>query len=547
VEIKVEETPFDLERLQREVNILLISDLHYDIKKEQSKGDWVKGETVNKCLIDSLVEQPEPGWEPDIVVVAGDLVNLNKVENYKLYFSFVDSLTKAFPNLKDAFFSTPGNHDVNRENAVSAFPYLYKFQKLYPTVEVTSSFTNNPVVDTIYTTVRQRIEEIPELDKVLVAFEEEYFKTYLQKRKQLDDDGILNPIKVDEIFSGIKTVYSRSLLGVTMVSLNSSFFCNLSQTGQDRNHLFLIRSIVDKVANHLKENGNGSIITFMHHPYYYLHESEHVAPVLLEDKDEPLNNFNKLVKRSDLILSGHMHGDLREPTFLQQNAYLVTNGTSYTTDNFEGKCYPYTYALLKINKQLGKFSMKKFRYEAICEDSLDKYAYKCISEKTLPYYKFFQRAGGPNNSVETEKVRVLHYFKNIGDKRDPHSGWRFFIYQLRMYCPGLKNDSISVLFEEEQAPHKPEIKQLRISYGEEVRIIIYIMDGLTVVPDIREILDGGRGSFQKGYLVFFSVKMELLFSGELPSVKIVENLRQTFQADVLIRKIEMVNINLLYH
>lgn len=538
--MRVEETPFNLERLQREVNILLLSDLHYDVDREKHKEEWMKGPFVNDRILESLEKDPSP-WEPDMVIVAGDLVNHNKTANYDHYTDLIGKLTHKFPNLKNAYFSTPGNHDINRENIVAVFPYLYQLQQADPLLKIDNSFTSNPVIDAIYTIARKSITTDKELAKALVKFEKEYFKTYLNEQNKLYKKT-LHPHQREELFSEIQTVYYSSILGITVLSLNTSFFCNLSQTGQDRNNLFLIRDLVGAIESKLKSIAHGPVVTFMHHPYYYLHESEHIAPVSYEVEDSQ-NNFTKLVKTSDLILSGHVHGDLHDPTLLQQYAYMITNGTSYTTDSFEGKCYPYTYALIKINKQLRKFSLRKFKYKAV-DGSGNKYAFQCINRDPCKSYPFFEREHVEETTIETEKIRVLYYFRGFYCEKI-HTSFHFFIYQLRLYNKALTDPSIDYDFQEISHPHST-VLVTSIAFQDNL-IWIYRMDNDSYVPDIIKVLSEQANGFPEKCTVYFSIKMELLFKNRTPLSEQIENLQKTFPSIVMSMKNEKVSINLLYH
>ncbi|UAY51299.1 metallophosphoesterase family protein [Ferruginibacter albus] len=430
----------DLERLMKEVNILLISDLHFDKTKFDPKTKTNLADEINAKLVSSIenLAKSNSDWQPDIVIVAGDLVNQGKAEAYDYYFSLIEKLVKSFPALKNAIFSTPGNHDINRENIVSAYQYLYSAKKNNPKLKNKNSFTSSEIVNTLYTVSQFNLDDPDKkkLKKFLSDFENEYFKTYLEKQKELETKKIINIIDKKFPYNGLKTTYIKDVLGIRIASVNSSFFCNFSGLN-DRNNLFYITDVVSKVANFLIESPY-PVITFMHHPYYYMHESEYIYPINSEN-----NNFNKLAECSDIILSGHVHGELHEPSIVYQKVYTITNGTTFTNDKIEDKCFPFTYALIKVNKQLDKFKVKKYKYNSTTLE------FEAIKNKNL-YYSFQEKNKKRKTSSELEKINIIKYLLNTISKPSGFSLNEYrneiILTQLKLYAIEVKIHKRNIFF-----------------------------------------------------------------------------------------------------
>lgn len=539
MKVPISKCPFDLERLQREVNILLISDLHYDLRKERSKPLELRGKRINKELVLSI-EGAGDDWEPDIVIVAGDLVNQNESSHYKNYFDLLGKLIRRFPNLKHCVFSTPGNHDVNRKQFLNVLPYLHS---LYGN-EVKNSYTGNQIVDMLFSVSKKELT--PDLQELLSNFENDYFSTYLQKRRELEEGRrhLLYPQDIQFPVEDIKTVYFTEILGLTLVCHNSSFFCNLSQMNSDRNNLFLIRALVEKMNSTIPKSA--PIITFMHHPFYFLHDTEHVAPTTANPAKGEFNNFIKIVDNTDIIAAGHVHGVLHDPTFLQNKAYMITNGTSFTTEDFDGKCYPYTYALIKINKQLRKFAMKKFCFQVKDGSKYTKNGYYCDAKEESNYYDFFERSDAGFTSVEMEKLRTLLHISNV-KARQTHLTYKLFVYQLGLYQDEFRFNKLKKFDITSKRLNASHVREVLIKAPAGKAACIYLIESEDYMEKLETILKDFSRTTPKNTVVYFSVKHSLLLEKGKVSLLKIETLHQYFKSLVLLSKKEKISINLLYH
>lgn len=90
---------------EEEVNILHLSDLHFEIEKSDKKVYKInekRQEKVIKSLIDTLKDdlRVPVDWKPDVVVISGDIGWTGNIVEYKKYEKiFLEPLLKGFSNL----------------------------------------------------------------------------------------------------------------------------------------------------------------------------------------------------------------------------------------------------------------------------------------------------------------------------------------------------------------------------------------------------------------------------------------------------------------
>jgi predicted MPP superfamily phosphohydrolase len=540
-ELTIRECPFDIERLQREVNILVISDLHYNIRPKENTTP-PDAEAINDRIV-SAIADAKTEWKPDVVLIAGDLVNQCRPENYPLFFDLIRKLVDCYSNLKNTIYCTPGNHDVTRPERGD-----YSVIKMLQTLR--DGKKRNPYglsrrIKNIYALARNPVLSTTLMSETMGNLEKKIFATYLAKQSLLREEY---PASMDHPVPGIFTSYTSRILGVNIVSHNTSFFCNRSDN--DRSNLFLVLDIVKKTVESIPNTG--PVISFMHHPYFFLHESEYIAPILSEEPGkEVFNCFSRVLGSSDLVISGHVHGDLQDPTFLQHHAYLITNGTSYTQDNIEGMGYPYTFALLKVNKLRRWFAMKKFIYD----HNLCSYINK--SGDHPPHFTFVERKpsgqpakpypGDPN--LYSEKLDIIDHITNLDKGSELEKEYRSMVYQLGFYENGFKIDPGQpkrFRFVEEQVDSVSAV--LIESVETKRRVIIYRVTEISVINPIQDILDDIKDDKQRDLSVkiYFSIDRKLFKDGNIVQSSTIGETCREYRNYVLCAKLESVGIDLLF-
>lgn len=416
----------DFNSLCTETNVLLISDLHYNTNR------GAECDKVNNKLVKKLCDfvSKNKNWKPHILCVCGDIIHQGKIENYKYFKELLAQLRINFPFLKYFTFTTPGNHDVDRQNIVSVFNFLYTLVYNEPKYSGKNSFTNNSVIDNIYTvsTLSKTKFNQMKLFDALQKFESQYFKTFIEKKLEIEHSPNckLTGNSKGKKFT-LETVYLTEALGIDLVSVNSSFFANFSSPMNDRNNLFLIGAIIDKLKCNLRKvqrtrnySRKFPVVTLMHHPYYYLHESEHIYAT--NNSSDLSNNFRKCADFSSLILCGHTHGELLNPSNFAQKTFVINNGSSCVLGDDQTN----TFALLKLNRVNGYFLFKSFTFK---NNSREKSTANVSSDTP---FQFVNRNKMTNldktyTSEEEQKIVILKSIKRIANKVDRE---KFISFQL---------------------------------------------------------------------------------------------------------------------
>ncbi len=92
-----------------QLQILHISDLHI------STDDKFDRNVVLNPMLERLGEDRREGFNPELVVVTGDIAYSGIKEEYELAKPFFDDLLKVLDLPDQRLLMVPGNHDVNRE------------------------------------------------------------------------------------------------------------------------------------------------------------------------------------------------------------------------------------------------------------------------------------------------------------------------------------------------------------------------------------------------------------------------------------------------
>lgn len=350
----------NFKELVRDVNFLILSDLHLDI--EHAGHAFNAYEIILRYLKD--FKEKEKSWRVDAILIVGDLVDKNKSGSYHLLQNLLQALIDMFELQPDKILFTPGNHDCDISKLSLAFPFLHA--ALGDDSIIKNAYSDSNIVNNIYTASGKELNE--EALKLLQKFESGYFAQWIQFTKK---EKYKNPVfsyERKDLSEGLNfnTFYHTNIYGVEVASVNTSFFCNFAAPSNDRNHLFLlndlIRNFKQRVMSQVQSTDKDlhrPVITMMHHPFYYLHESEHIYPIKFSAQDTEramINSYIEVAQFSDIILNGHTHGHLHAPTRYIDKVYVVNNGATYYND----KEQPVTFGILKVNKLFDSFQLRTF-------------------------------------------------------------------------------------------------------------------------------------------------------------------------------------------
>ena len=131
--------------------------------------------------------------------------------------------------------------------------------------------------------------------------------------------------------SACAVVGQRLLSGLSFVALNTSWF---SKDDEDEGKLWLGQRQID----YLQAHGQLPVLSFcadepvtialMHHPLEWLHSDERLA---LPGRP---NTRDLLAARCHVLLTGHTHGEVREPDQIARGALHFTGGATYAGTNY---------------------------------------------------------------------------------------------------------------------------------------------------------------------------------------------------------------------
>jgi len=276
-------------RTSDEVTILHISDLHFgwdgDVKTKDER------QVALRSLLRTLTDLNED-WMPNCVCITGDIGWKGRTEDYALAAEWIRELLTTLSINAEALFLCPGNHDSDRSIAQ---------QNVRP-------------------------HDSAEADRVLGTMPipkqyQEPFGDFASFCNSLACPPVLLG-QVENHLTG-----RRRFKGVSFISLNTAWFC---QGDDDTGKLWLGLPLLKhlETSNQLpspREVADSSIvISLLHHPKEYLHESEWRA----EDRGRP-STMDYLARRCHLILTGHTHGEVRRADRQAEGAWCLSGGAAF--------------------------------------------------------------------------------------------------------------------------------------------------------------------------------------------------------------------------
>jgi len=289
------------------INILHLSDLHFGLELSAD----IKKDIIAKRIkiLDKLIEKIENlehYWQPDIIIISGDIGFSGEKENYEEAWKWIDVLLKRLNLTSERIILCAGNHDRYIRD-------IHKLKPIYPKIDDVDRFLEK--------------DNIKKLEKRFNAFSEfcrDHNIHYL-------------------IFNDNKNhlIGFREIQKLRFVVLNSSWFSLGGKT--DRGNVFIgLPHILDmKKKGQLIDPDTTEYITIsiLHHPFEWLNQSE------IDKKGKRGVSYVELAKNCDVILSGHTHGEeLFEPDKKFAGAWLFKVGAIFDKDPLVYNC-----EILKIN------------------------------------------------------------------------------------------------------------------------------------------------------------------------------------------------------
>lgn len=306
--------------------ILHLTDLHFG---DEDAAKAAARQLVLDGMIEHIARLPKE-WRPNLVCLSGDIAWKGRTEEYALAKVW---LTKLLARLGIGFESVlvcAGNHDVDRN--------------------VTGRMG--------------RPADAKEADEILAApVHANNLSAFAAFTEFCEGSGI-----TPYAFQGKPSYLLGSVVvgGVRFVACNSAWFC---KDKYDKGKLWLGLPLIRIIETEggLKSAGEPTVC-LIHHPPDWWHEDETQAT-----QGRP-NTRDYIAHRTDLILTGHTHGEVRKADRIAQGALHLTGGAGYS-----GPDHYNSYRLIKIAKK--SLRWRSFEYDPRSADS----AWRDHGDHTAPF------------------------------------------------------------------------------------------------------------------------------------------------------------------
>lgn len=331
------------------VNILHLSDLQFGITATSSKKNAVaireRKLVLEKKLLNHLQNKIPRDWMPDIIVISGDLAWSGSKSDYEKFGNWLKKLLGVLDVPIQNVILCTGNHDISslaaKANSKDREDYIKRGDK----------GSDNKGYQELINKVNKEL--IPDASEGNIY---ERFNEFLSFCKgEIDSEIAIMPLEnILPEKSESRYLYGyRDILGLRFNVLNTSWYCGdnvkKESSSSDKNFLWIGEQFVKDLTQNLERNDKYSVTVF-HHPFDWLNPKE---------GDDNATVKKKLLKFSDIILCGHVHTKVGEPTFEHNRAQIFQSGALW-----EGVDYTYESRIIKINKRTGLIKQCTIEYNA---------------------------------------------------------------------------------------------------------------------------------------------------------------------------------------
>lgn len=300
--------------------VLHISDVHFS---EEKTHDSDARSLALARLIQTVLDQPTD-WQPSIVCLTGDIAKRGKPADYQVADAWLKTLLSKLSLSKDALFICAGNHDVDRDFA--------KQLARPPSAKEADDILQFPPITQPYATV---------------------FDAYSKWAAQFG----LKPYKLGEYANYL--VGYRVYGGLSFVAFNTAWNC---KDDDDKDRLWLglpqVQHLEAKGQFPLAVGDRSSLpitIVLLHHPKNWLHPDESRAAGMRP------NVWDYVAYRTDIVLSGHTHEEVRRGDSIAETALHFNCGATYAE-----KYYFNNFRLLRIDDR--SVSYRTFEFSSRTPD-----------------------------------------------------------------------------------------------------------------------------------------------------------------------------------
>lgn len=352
-----------------EINILHISDLHFGMESEKDETKKAQRDNALKEMIKTLSNLKD-GDRPHIVVISGDIAWQGKESAYSIANEWISNLLNVLNVGKENLVVCAGNHDINRNKTMGMSPPK-----------------NAAQADEWLS-----VEHLENFIRPFEAFER-----------------FCEGMEITKLSMGSKEfnlVGQREIHGIKFVVLNSAWFC---RGNEDRGELWLGLPQLELMQSNEQlinpsDYDNGPItIAVVHHPKEWLNDAE-------QNTYERPGTYRYLSQRTHLILSGHVHAAIEEPSRIFNHAYSVIGGATYA-----GERYRNNFSILKVNKESRTCEQIPYEYDPRNGKwelkQHNKLFFEVDSERREKKELLLSDGTSPLNTAEREISRYLNWLK----------------------------------------------------------------------------------------------------------------------------------------
>ena len=348
--------------MKRPITILCISDLHIQehgmIEEGMANADILSLNCLRHSLLHFQGECTERiKWNPDFLLIAGDLVDRCTQTNYNYVKEQIDALIDLFKIEPFRVILTPGNHDrqvfSSQENCCRTKALKKKYEK---TEEHFSQFCK---VETISDDLKKQF-----VKEHVNAFRQftDLYKLYCEPRSSLEKfeywRGLFEnlPCRMHDLkyTSGLKIFENEK---VCFLSVNTEWLYtrnSIKPSGEQK--IRPCSPFIKWAFNEIQKSyPDYTVVTIMHrNPRSLSWETQNITDPLQIDSVSLLETY------SDIILSGHDHTiKITPPTMLQNHAQHLGIGSISRPEGINENVR-YTATLLHINPIMGEMQLMAY-------------------------------------------------------------------------------------------------------------------------------------------------------------------------------------------
>ncbi|MEI8047345.1 MAG: metallophosphoesterase family protein [Bacteroidota bacterium] len=310
--------------------LLTLSDIHF-------KEDYAENELING-IIESFklkVQEINAEHKIDFALLSGDLAYSGNDDEYPL---LLDKIKSCFNNIR--VFSVVGNHDVDWTYLKEALGRDNKLEKLFdiPRDAIVKDLNNSKgKFKKVFShfgghfegPLKKINELIPNSDPFKYRFHPTqkcgyvFFESscllilLLNSAWYSFGPGVINSY-YDDKFShinekGFQTLKEevKELLGEKLSQIGKqSYFYN-------KDHFPYFKDITEII----EQNKDVRVISVAHHPPFWLKEKEQFS-----NDQKSISELNQLLSSSDILITGHTHSPIGDPSIINNLCHHVSNG-----------------------------------------------------------------------------------------------------------------------------------------------------------------------------------------------------------------------------